>query len=138
MFLMSLFFLVFILFIGFVLFNQPLYRLIRAKEEYLPSAKASLIFAYPLTVKADGQSISNINVFVRSSTGIPVANKSVSLITSLGQINPPMNTTNKEGKVSFKLTSASEGTASVQALVDGSPPLEQKISVLFKNEDENK
>lgn len=132
--LMNLFFLLFIVFIGFVFFSKPLFRLIRAKEEYLPSPKTSLMLAYPLTVKADGQSASQINVFIRSSTGIPVSNRTVVMKTNFGSIAPSTGTTDSKGQVNFKIISSTEGIANVEALIDGASPLDQKISILFKDQ----
>jgi hypothetical protein len=132
--LMNLFFLLFIVFIGFVFFSKPLFRLIRAKEEYLPSPKTSLMLAYPLTVKADGQSASQINVFIRSSTGIPVSNRTVVMKTNLGSIAPSTRATDSKGQANFKIISSTEGIANVEALIDGASPLDQKISILFKDQ----
>jgi hypothetical protein len=92
------------------------------------------MLAYPLTVKADGQSASQINVFIRSSTGIPVSNRTVVMKTNLGSIAPSTRATDSKGQANFKIISSTEGIANVEALIDGASPLDQKISILFKDQ----
>jgi len=129
--LLSIFFISFLLFVSFVIFEKPLSGLTRAKEEFLPSINQSLIIAYPLTVKADGKSKSEISVFIRSTIGTPVLNTTVNLTSTLGNINPTSSITNKEGKASFTITSEQPGIASVEAKVNNQS-LDKKISILFK------
>lgn len=129
--LILIFFISFLLFVSFVIFQKPLARLTRAKEEFLPSAENSLIMAYPLKLKADGKSTSNVNVFIRSTSDVPIANAIVNLSSSIGQLTPNMISTDIEGKASFVLVSDQVGVASIEAKVNNQI-LDKKISVLFE------
>lgn len=129
---MLIFFLSFTLFTTIVIFNKPLSRLTRAKEEFLPSANTSLIFAWPLTTKADNKSSVTISVFVRNNNNLPLANKKVSLNTTLGKIDVVQPVTDKAGKATFNLSSNTAGLAELTALVDNQIQLKQKVSVKFE------
>lgn len=128
---MSVFFLTFSIFAGVVLFNKPLSNLIRATEEVAPSGENSLIIAWPLTTNADGIATAEISVFVRSTTGKPVANKVVTLSSSLGTLKESSVVTDKEGKATFTLTSLQKGIAEVSATADNTP-ITQKVSIKFE------
>lgn len=130
--LMLVFLLAFTLFISLMVFNKPLSRLTRAKEEFLPSAENSLIFAWPLTVKADGNQISSINVFVRNIKNFPLENKKVSLSSNLGQIKEIQPNTDKSGKATFVITSQTTGLANLKAVVDNQIELKQTVSIKFE------
>jgi hypothetical protein len=130
--LMLIFFLTFGLFTSVLVFNKPLSRLTRAKEEFLPSSNASLIFAWPLTAKADGGETVAVNIFVRNANNLPLPNKKVSVITTLGNINELQPTTDKSGKATFNLSSASPGLAELTATVDNQVQLKQKVTVKFE------
>jgi len=127
--LVFVFFLAFSLFMSIVVFNQPLSRFTRAKEDSLPSTKKSLIFAWPLTTKINNQV--TINVFARNEKGLPLANKNVVLRSTLGDIFPNSATTDKSGKVTFNLVSDNPGIAEVSAIVEGNF-LNQKVSIKFE------
>lgn len=129
--LILIFFVSFLLFVSFVVFQKPLARLTRAKEEFLPSATNSLIMAYPLKLRADGKSTSSINVFIRSTVDVPIPNATVNLTSSLGQLTPNMISTDKEGRATFSLVSNQIGIASIEAKVNNQL-LDKKISVLFE------
>ena len=120
------------LFTTITVFNKPLTRLTKAKEEFLPSSESSLLFAWPLTTKADGQESVQINVFVRNATNIPLSNKTVHLTTTVGTIKENDLVTDKAGKTSFMLGSNSVGLAELSATVDNQVQLKQKISVKFE------
>lgn len=130
--LLAVFFLSFTIFVTVVFFNKPLAQFTRAKEDYLPSSTNSLVFAYPLTVKADGKSVSTVNVFVRSDKGMPVKDQKVTLNASLGSVQESEVVTDEQGKATFHFTSATPGVASIEALVGGSLSLSQKLSVKFQ------
>lgn len=130
--LLAVFFLSFTIFVTVVFFNQPIARFTRAKEDYLPSTSNSLVFAYPLSVKADGQAASTINVFIRSDKGMPVKEQKVSLVSTLGSINEKEGTTDDQGKATFHLSSSQAGVASIEVMVGGSLKLTQKLSVKFE------
>lgn len=130
--LLVLFFLSFTIFVTLVFFNKPLAKFTRAKEDYLPSASNSLIFAYPLTVPADGKTESTVSVFIRSDKGMPVKEQKVVLTTSVGTVKEPDGTTDDQGKASFHISSTESGIANIEANVGGSLKLTQKLSVKFQ------
>ncbi len=130
--LMVVFFLSFTIFAATVVFRDPLSRLIRAKEEFIPSPKDSLMVAWPLSLPADGKTESVINVFLRSSVGRPIKKKQVFLTTTLGRLRESQVETNDEGKASFYLSSETAGVAEIEAMVDGDLKLVQKLTIRFE------
>lgn len=129
--LMAIFFLSFVVFASVIVFNKPLSRLIRASQEVSASASNSLVFAWPLTVKADGQTESLITVFLRNEKNYPVPSKPVAISTSLGQLRENQAVSGKDGKAEFHLTSSTPGLAQI-SVSSGSINLTQKISVKFE------
>ncbi len=129
---MLVFFLLFSVFVTIVFFNKPIAQFTRAKEDYTASAESSLLFAYPLLVKADGVSKSSVNVFIRSTKGIPVKNQKVTVTTTFGTLSDTELTTDEQGKASTQLTSTQTGVASIEVLVGGITKLTQKLSVKFE------
>jgi len=129
--LITIFFLSFAVFASVVVFNKPLSKLIRASQEVNASPVNSLILAFPLSLKADGQSQSTITVFLRNEQNYPVPNKPVSITASLGQIKESEVTTSKDGKAEFHLLSTTPGLANVIART-GNLEITQKISVKFE------
>lgn len=129
--LVAVFFIVFSLFISVLVFQQPITKLTKAKEELLPSPTKSLIFAWPLSVPADGKSESTINVFIRNEKEAPISNKKVSLATTLGTIREKQPISDKQGKTEFKIVSETKGNAEIKAVVDNSVEIIQKVSVKF-------
>jgi predicted PurR-regulated permease PerM len=132
--LMIVFVLVFGLFTTFLIFNKPIANLTRAATESVPSSQTSLVFADPVykSVKADGKDSAKIDVLVRSASTVPIANKSVSISTTLGSISSNVQTTNNLGRATFSITSETKGTAVISATVDGSIQLVNKVSVEFE------
>jgi len=126
------FFLLFSVFVTIVFFNKPLAKFTRAKEDYAPSAQSSLLFAYPLLVKADGTSKSAINVFIRSTKGVPVKDQRLTVSSTLGTLSATELTTDDQGKATAQLSSTEKGVASIEVLVDGTMKLTQKLSVKFE------
>lgn len=130
--LMLIFMLVFGLYITITIFNKPLTQFTRAKEEFLPSVDNSLIFAWPLTSKTEGKTKVQVNVFVRSSTNIPLPNKKVVLKSNLGTVTPENIATDKGGKATFSIESNNSGIAELSAIVDDQYQLKQKVTVKFE------
>jgi len=130
--LLLIFFLSATIFITVMFFNKPIAQFTRAKEDFTPSAANSLLFAYPLSVKADGISQSTINVFIRSDKGMPVKEQKITLSTTIGNVSEGEVATDEQGKSTFHLTSSKPGIASIEALVGGSIRLTQKLSVKFE------
>ena len=130
--LMILFFLLVTIFTSFVLFNKQLSTITRAKEDYVPSAKASLLFAYPLLVKADGVDKSLISVFIRSDKGMPVKSQKVTITTTSGQLSATDLTTDDTGKASLSITSTTPGIANIGAIIGDSLKMTQPLSITFQ------
>ncbi len=124
------FLLLFTAFSASVLLNKQFQRFTRAKEFYTPSSKKSLLLAFPLEVKADGQQKSKITVFVRNSKGVPLENKIVEIKTNLGTITPASATTDKNGKAIFEISSTTTGLANIKAVVDNIE-ISQKVTIKF-------
>jgi predicted PurR-regulated permease PerM len=130
--LMIIFVLFFGLFTAMVIFNNPIKNFTRAATELIPSSDNSLIFSWPKTIKADGKETATIDVLVRNTETLPIANKQVTLSTTIGKINNSSQITNKLGRVTFTITSDVQGTAEISATVDGSIQLINKVSVKFE------
>lgn len=130
--LLVLFILIFALFIIYIVFQDPIATFIRAKEELVPSSESSLIFAWPLTAKANGAEKIDINVFIRNASNLPLPNKTVTLQTNLGSLEINSQTTDKSGKANFNLTSTNAGVAEVTATIDNQIQLKQKVSIKFE------
>ncbi len=128
----AVFFVAFLLFVSAVVFDKPLTQLTRAKEETLPSGENSLLFAWPLTAKADGSTPIKVNVFVRSRTKRLISGKTVTLTTTLGNISPASSISDKNGETAFTVTSTSPGTAEITGTIDNSTPLQKTLTVKFE------
>ncbi len=135
---MSIFLLSFTLFVMSVFLSKSEFmnRFTKAEAQLNPSAKNSLLLAYPLLTQSDGKSKARIDVFVRNENlgkePEPIANRRVKLNTTLGQIDQGEIVSDKNGQATFYLSSDKPGTAQVSAIVDGSITLDQKVSVEFK------
>ncbi|MBF0208999.1 MAG: Ig-like domain-containing protein [Oligoflexia bacterium] len=130
--LLAVFFLLFTVFASSIVFNGQLSSITRAKEDFVPSATSSLLFAYPLLLKADGTSKSAVSVFIRSDKGMPVKAQKVSLTSSLGQFDVAEVTTDDKGKATANLSAANPGVAKIEALIGGSLKMTQQLSVTFE------
>jgi len=132
--LLAVFFLMFVVFITVLYLSNSnqLVSFTRAKEDYQPSAKASLVFGYPLLVKADGTSKSTINIFIRSDKGMPVKNQELVVTTTFGDLSTTNVATNDQGKVSVTISSARAGTATITALIGGTTKVDQTLSIKFE------
>lgn len=104
----------------------------RAKEDFAPSAKSSLLFAFPLLLKADGNTKSTISIFIRSDKGMPVKDQKVLLTASLGSLTTTEVTTDDKGKATVSLTSTTPGTSEIQAIIGGTIRLSQPLSITFE------
>jgi len=130
--LLLVFFLLFTVFASSVLFNTQLSSITRAKEDFAPSAKTSLLFAFPLLVKADGTTVSTISVFVRSDKGMPVKNQKVQITASLGNISATEITTDDKGKATTTVVSSNPGLSTITALIGGTIKISQPLSITFE------
>ena len=131
--LIMLFFITFALFVGALIFKDPLISLTRAKEGYTPSPVRSMILAWPIrAVVADGISESVINVFVISQSNRPLADKVVTLTNSLGSLDKKIVKTDNNGKATFKISSNTPGVAEIEATVEPNIKMANKISINFE------
>lgn len=128
--LVILFITTFIFFIAVLFFNEPLSKLTRAREETFPSADKSLIFAWPLSVKAGGVEVSDVNVFIRNNDNKLISNQKVELRSSLGEIKNINTLSDANGKTTFKLSSLTPGSAEITAVVEGIK-LSNKLTIKF-------
>lgn len=128
--LVALFFVAFAVFMTFFFFNDQITTAARASNQSV-SPQRSLVFAWPLNVKADGKEKSTISVFVRDEDGRAVADKNVRLTSTLGQLSSQSARSDKLGKVEVTLTSAQPGLAEIEAFVDNTP-IRTKISIKFE------
>lgn len=129
--LLTAFFLSFGIFATVLVFNKPLTQLIRASQETGPSSTNSMVFAWPLTVKADGISQSVITVFLRNERKYPVANKPVTIISNLGQLKQAQAFTENDGRATFQISSQTPGIAQL-TVYSGNVELAQKVSIKFE------
>lgn len=130
--LVVVFFVIFILFTTAIIFQKPLTQAIRATEENTPSGASSLIFAWPLSEKADGVSQVKIDVFVRSKSNRLISKKTVKITTTLGNIQPVSSVSDDVGKTTFIITSSTPGVAELSAIIDNSITLQKTLSIKFE------
>lgn len=128
--LVILFISTFVFFIAILFFNEPLSKLTRAREETFPSADKSLIFAWPLTIKADGIEESEVNVFIRNDNNTLISNQRVELRSSLGDVKNITTISDINGKSTFKISSKIVGSTELSAVVEGIK-LTNKLTVKF-------
>lgn len=133
--LMFVLFLSVILFVAAVVFQQPLARFTRAKEEFTISPTASKVLIWPVTVNADGSSFALVNVFLSSQTGKPISNKKIVLDVTIGTVSPIDAVSDTNGKAMFKVVSTTEGVATIAITADETVRLIQTppITILFTN-----
>ena len=128
--LISILFLAGVLFISIIVFNKPIQNYTRAQQESVPSSSASLMFAYPLSTKVNDKVV--VNIFVRNTNNVPIANRIVNVNTTLGQIATTNSTTNNIGQATFSLISDTPGTAELTAIIDSNIELNQRVTVKFE------
>ncbi len=129
--LISFFFLTFFVFISVLVFGKPLSRFTRAAEDYQPSSEKSLIFAWPLSSRLTTSGVVKVDVFVRSESGKPIPTREILVNTTIGTITPKIAVSDKNGKATFSLSSQTQGTAEVSAVIDNTVPVSQKVTVKF-------
>jgi hypothetical protein len=130
--LLFVFFLLFTVFASTIVFNKSLVSFTRAKEDFLPSAKNSLLFAFPLLLKADGKTKCSISVFIRSDKGMPVKDQKVTISATVGQLETTEVTTDEKGKATVYLTSTTPGVSTVEAAISGITKLTQTLTITFE------
>lgn len=127
-----LFFVTVAAYIVITVFRIPIFSFTQAANEDRPAdIGTSLIFAWPLEVKANGTERSEVSVFVRDREGRGIPEKVVQLNSSLGDIQGNGSATDSQGKIVFYLTSTTNGIAQIEAMVDNRK-LQKTISVQFE------
>lgn len=106
---------------GYVLFTGPLSTFTHAVVPIAASESASTMFAFPLTIQADGVSQSKIDIFVASKDSLPLQSKKVDVTTTLGSLDKNTATTDNMGHVTFLLTMSEPGISTINFSVDGVP-----------------
>jgi len=100
-----------------------------------PATTVSLTDSYVIGEKilcrADGEDKCKVNVFLLDKNGKPVVGKSVSM-TGEAQIDNLNQLSDKNGKVSFEISSRSKGQASLQVVYQG-VPMGSAVTVTFRN-----
>ncbi|OGK52365.1 hypothetical protein A2966_01710 [Candidatus Roizmanbacteria bacterium RIFCSPLOWO2_01_FULL_41_22] len=129
--LVLIFLLAFTIFTSYVLLNKPLTRLTRATQTAAFKPENSLIFAWPLTLKADGEAATTVNVFVRTEEGDGLANKQVKLQTTLGIVKEAFVSSDQSGKTEFHVVSTTKGVAEIVAIVDNIK-IPKSVSIKFE------
>lgn len=112
----------------YFLLTGPLATMTRASVSETPSQSQSMIFAHPLSMKADGVTKSKVDVFVASEDGKPIPNKVVDITATVGTPEPSSLSTDEEGHAVFYLTMSEAGLASISFSVD-KIPFSQTVSV---------
>jgi hypothetical protein len=127
-----LFFLGFSIFTGYVFFSGSLNVATRASNvDNATSIQNSLIFAWPLSVPADGETTSEVSVFVRNQENRGLEGKIVRIEGSPAIFESASANTDTDGKAVFRITSSTSGVAEISAIVDNRK-LERTVSVEFK------
>ncbi len=127
---LGLFFVGFVVFVSLVVFGQPIAKLTRANNAVV-SAGQSLLFAWPLSVKANGADMIAVDVFIRSSNNLPISNKQIALQSTVGTVSAQNAVSDKAGKTTFTIKSTTPGKAHVTASVDN-VQLERSLTISFE------
>lgn len=118
-------------FLAVVVVPRALVTMTKAAPASIVSIVDSKIIGEKILAKADGKDSCVVNVFIMDKSGKGVSGKEV-VIEGLPKSNFMQQSTNIEGKASFKLTSLDEGTFKIMATVSGAE-LANQIRVTFRN-----
>lgn len=103
---------------GYVVFTGPLSTFTHAVVPLSASETNTTMYAYPLTIKADGKTQSKIDLFVATSDSLPVPNKPVVASSTIGTLSSTNALTDRMGHVSYVLTMEEPGIATIQFIID--------------------
>lgn len=123
---------VLVLFLATSVVPQALVTLTRASSSGDVVSAGSYLLGKRILAKADGKDACEVNVFLQDKNGQGVEGKTVELTGMTGGIEPLNTLSDKNGKISFKLTSTVEGQFKINALYAGQQ-LPQTIVVTFRN-----
>lgn len=111
---------------------ETLVTLTRASNSGAVVVNGSYLLGEKILAKADGKDACVVNVFLQDKNGLGVEGKTVELTGMTSGIEKLNSLSDKTGKVSFKLTSVTEGQFKMKASYGGSL-LPQTIVVTFRN-----
>jgi len=111
---------------------KALVTLTRASSSGEVVVSGSYLLGEKILAKADGKDTNRINVFLLDKNGKPVTGKTVELTGMTGGIKQINALSDATGKVSFVLTSTTEGQFKINANYSGAD-LPQTIVVTFRN-----
>jgi len=123
---------VLVLFLATSVVPQALVTLTRASSSGNVVVGGSYLLGEKILARADGKDSCVVNVFLQDKNGQGVEGKTVELMGMTTGMEPVNTLSDKNGKVSFKLTSLTEGQFKINALYGGSQ-LPQTIVVTFRN-----
>ena len=123
---------VLVLFLATSVVPKALVTLTRASSSGNVVVSGSYLLGEKILAKADGKDACVVNVFLQDKNGLGVEGKTVELTGMTSGIETTSALSDKNGKVSFKLTSMTEGQFKINALYGGSQ-LPQTIVVTFRN-----
>lgn len=123
--------LVLVLFLATSVIPRALVTLSQASSSGRVVPAGSYIIGDKILARADGIDVCTINVFLLDRSGKGVAGQTVEL-TGVEEIKKMNELSNKDGRVTFRLTSTKEGQFPVRASFNGSE-LSQTIVVTFRN-----
>jgi len=111
---------------------NALVTLTRASSSGEVVVNGSYLLGEKILAKADGKDANKINVFLLDKNGKPVQGKSVDLTGMTTGVKQIEDLSDATGKVSFSLTSTTEGQYKINANYNGQE-LPQTIVVTFRN-----
>lgn len=121
-----------VVYIVLTVFRIPIFSFTQAANNNRSAdISNSLIFAWPLEVKADNTERSEVTVFVRDNQGRGIGEKQVTITSSLGTLQGTPAISDDQGKAIFYITSSSTGVAQIEAFVDNRK-LQKTVSVKFE------
>jgi len=128
-----IFFVLFIFVLGSVVLESPIRSFVKAREAVTSPAKSFMVI-WPLTLPADGKSISKVSVFLRNDKEEALAGKTARLTSTVGTVKPAQVQTDNIGKADFQITSDTPGNAVLSVSdTETNTPLSQQISIEFTN-----
>lgn len=123
--------LVLVLFLATSVIPKALVTLSQASSSGRVTPVGSYVIGDKILARADGVDVCMINVFLLDKNGKGVAGQTVEL-TGMEEIKKINELSNKDGRVSFRLTSTREGQFPIRASFNGFE-LPQTIVVTFRN-----
>ena len=119
----------------FVIAYSLVPRIMVTLTKAVPATTVSLTDSYvigeKILCKADGQDKCKVNVFLLDKNGKPVVGKSASM-TGEAEIDTLNQLSDRDGKVSFEISSRTEGQVGLQ-VTHQNVPLGSSVTVTFTN-----